>query len=512
MDRRTLAIAVIGLAGLAACEPSSQAPDASGGTRAKPKITQPHSVLLITVDTLRADHVRAYGSDMALTPAIDALAARGVLFENVIAAASVTAPSHASILTSRFPREHTIGTVNGTTRLEGGETLAERFRAAGYATAAFVGNFVLRPVIGLDRGFAVYDADLPTTEPNRSKRFERNAEATARRALAWLRTPRQEPFFLWVQFQDPHGPYTPPAAFLDATPPPAGESRDNLPALDQNSGTGGIPRYQQLAGVDRTTEYKRRYAAEVAYADHWIGRLLEAAEIAAGERGLVILLTADHGESLGEAGFYFQHGHATTPELALAPLVISAPGLAPARRSDDVHHVDVMPTALALAGLPVPDDASGLSLVPFLESGDPLPERVLFCDIGRETGAYAGDTYLRVRGSLLLWGTWAAGRADRAAGRADAAAGQANRAAGRAERTGDPPDDLLVLEGYRYDDRGWNAAPADPLLLAKVKDYLESAIEVVWIDEPSEDDKAQLRALGYLPAVTDAAQDEAFSQ
>jgi len=192
MVHRTLAIAGVWLAALAACEPAPQAPP---GTEA----AKPRSVLLITIDTLRADHVRAYGSEVAQTPSIDALAARGVLFENVIAAASVTAPSHASILTSRFSREHTIGTVNGTTRLVGGETLAEHFSQAGYDTAAFVGNFVLRPEIGLDRGFALYDADLPSAEANRPTRFERRAEATTRRALDWLRAPREQPFFLWVQ-------------------------------------------------------------------------------------------------------------------------------------------------------------------------------------------------------------------------------------------------------------------------------------------------------------------------
>jgi arylsulfatase A-like enzyme len=141
-------------------------------------------VLLITIDTLRADYVHAYGFAEQNTPAIDALADRGVLFENAIAAATLTAPAHASIMTSRYVHEHSIGSRNGDTRLEGLPTLAERFADAGYETAAFVSNVVLRRRIGLDRGFGVYDDELPSSEGNREFYFERLAEATATRALA----------------------------------------------------------------------------------------------------------------------------------------------------------------------------------------------------------------------------------------------------------------------------------------------------------------------------------------
>lgn len=475
MSRRTFAIAAAwsALVALAACDPA-------------PETAQPEAplrnVLLVTVDTLRADYIHAYGFPLENTPQIDALAARGVLFENALAAASATAPSHATIMTSRYPREHSIGAVNGGSRLEGGETLAERFRASGYDTAAFVGNFVLRPRIGLDRGFALYDAELPTRELNRERFFERDAEATTLRAIDWLRNPRPDgaPFFLWVQYQDPHGPYTPPSSYLESFPEVAGARARPLAPLDGNSGVGGIPRYQKLEGVDRVSEYLDRYAAEIAYADHWIGRLLEAAEEEGAERGTVILLTADHGESLGENGFYFQHGHATTPELARSPFVLVAPGLAPARRREAVHHVDVTPTLLELAGLPVPADASGLALAPFLASSQPIPERVLFCDIGRETSAYAGDTFLRIRGSPKLWGDWAAGRSD---------------------APGEPPESLLVVDAYRRQspEDGWTEVEPEARLLEAAKAYLMKAVPIVQVAEPTEEDKARLRALGYLP-------------
>ncbi len=144
----------------------------------------PPDVLLVTVDTLRADFVHSYGFEAETTPNIDALAARGVLFETAIAASTATVPSHASIMTSRYVREHSVGPFNGATRLEGAATLAEAFRAAGYETAAFVSNVVLKARTGLDRGFDLYDDELPVGETNRGSYFERVAGDTVERAVA----------------------------------------------------------------------------------------------------------------------------------------------------------------------------------------------------------------------------------------------------------------------------------------------------------------------------------------
>ena len=171
----------------------------------------PPNVLLITLDTVRADHIGSYGFEAETTPFIDALAERSVVFERAIAASARTAPSHASILTSRWVRYHSIGHVNGTTRLLDEPTLAEQFAAAGYDTAAFVSNPLLARRIGLDRGFDVYDDELSVSA--RSGVVERDANATSERAEAWLGAGRDKPWFTWVHFQDPHGPYTPPPPF-----------------------------------------------------------------------------------------------------------------------------------------------------------------------------------------------------------------------------------------------------------------------------------------------------------
>jgi arylsulfatase A-like enzyme len=324
---------------------------------------------------------------------VDALAARGVVFERAIAASAKTAPSVTSLLTSRWVGRHSVGALNGTTRLDGEETLALRLRAAGYATAAFIGNMVLQRRVGLDAGFDVYDDELPRREANRPGFFERTAGPTTERALAWLGGQGDRPVFLWLHYQDPHGPYTPPAPFDAYFPELVRADEEPLPLLSDDSGRGGIPAYQRFAEQRRPSEYMRRYAGEVAAFDAALGRLLAAFE----QRGRprVIAFTADHGESFGEDGRWFVHGHATTPELARIPLVLVAPGLAPGRSNELVHHVDVMPTLLELAGAPPLGDSNGLALGPYLRAGVSLPERTVFCDAGTDQAAYSADRYFR---------------------------------------------------------------------------------------------------------------------
>jgi arylsulfatase len=272
---------------------------------APPVEPRPPSVLLLTLDTLRADHLGVYGYPEPISPNIDALAARGVVYERAIAASSRTAPSHASILTSRYVRDHAVGSVNGATRLEHETTLASLLSGRGYDTAAFVSNSVLQRRTGLDKGFALYDDELPETEANRGRIFERRAPETAARALAWLDRARG-PWLLWVHFNDPHGPYDAPPH--DRHPSLSGVARGTmngqlevaLPVLEDQSGRGGIPAYQALDDLRLPRAYRARYATEIRFMDDSVGRLLAGAERAAGEAGLVIALTADHGESQGE--------------------------------------------------------------------------------------------------------------------------------------------------------------------------------------------------------------------
>jgi choline-sulfatase len=428
------------------------------------------SVLLVTVDTLRADYVHAYGFPLPNTPRIDELAARGVIFENAIAAAAVTVPSHASIMTSRYAREHSVGTLNGETRLAGDVTLAEQLQRAGWETAAFVSNVVLRRRAGLDRGFDVYDDELDAGELNRRGHFERVAERSVGRARDWLAGRSGRPFFLWVHVQDPHGPYTPPAPYLGQIGEVELRAKQTLPVLHSSVGRAGIPDYQYVAGRERPGEYAGHYAEEILYSDHWIGELVAAAERASGARGLVVALTADHGESMGEGGWFFQHGHATTPDLARVPFVLVAPGLESRRVKDIVSHVDIAPTLLELAGAAPLAAASGLSLARWLGSGDPLPERLVFCDTEGEAGAYHAGGYLRAAGSA-------------AHSRPTAA------------------DEPLRFDALEQNSEGeWRPAMIVQRQQQQLTHYLAKPAPLVAAGVMDPEHVAQLRALGYLPA------------
>jgi arylsulfatase len=266
------------------------------------------NVLLITVDTLRADHLSSYGFALETSPHIDSLAAESALFERAVAASSSTAPSHASILTSLYTRQHSIGYRNGDTRLDGEITLAEVLHREGYATGAFLGNVVLRRRMGLARGFETYDDELSDAEASRPLVFERRAQDTTLRALAWLEQVR-EPFFLWVHYQDPHGPYDPPDGYAGRFELPMDPDEEPLPLLESSLAFGGVPAYQVLPGLTRASEYRARYAGEIRYADHWIGKLLASPRA----RNAIVVLTADHGESVGERNRYFMHGTTALP-------------------------------------------------------------------------------------------------------------------------------------------------------------------------------------------------------
>jgi len=425
------------------------------------------SVLLVTLDTLRADHLGAYGHPEPVSPRFDALAARGVLYERAVAASSRTAPAHATIMTSRYVRDHTVGHRNGATQLEAEHTLARTFRDAGFRTAAFVSNTMLRRRIGLHDGFEVFDDELPDRELTRFV-YERHADKTAERALAWLESV-DAPWFLWVHYNDPHGPYTPPEAYRQFAGAAVGTvQRDDTPLepLDRQRGFRGLPAYQVLGKLRRPSEYRALYAGEVRYADEALGRLVESAERAAGSGGLVLLVTADHGESFGEEGFWLSHGYATTPDLCHVPFLLVAPGLRPGRSPELVHHVDVMPTLLELVGLDAPPSSAGLPLGRHWRTGETLPERVVFADVGTEVSAYQADRFERIR----IEGD-----------------------------VGDTPEGSR--QSYRWSPDGWTAIDDDPAqgpARARLDAYVAREAPLSFAPKVNDADRERLRALGYL--------------
>jgi choline-sulfatase len=296
-----------------------------------------YNVLLVTLDTTRADHLGCYGRASAQTPALDGLAARGVLWEHALSTAPLTTPAHASLLTGLYPPAHGVRN-NGSAPLDAAHpTLAGLLRERGYATAAFVSAFVLDRRYGLDRGFEVYDDAIePTTAAAAfGSRDSRSARAVTDAALGWLeeRDP-DRPFLLWVHYYDPHDPYQPPPPFDE-------RFRD------------------------------RPYDGEIAYVDSQLARLISAL----GARGLeprtLVAVAGDHGESLGE------HGEAAHARLVYegamrVPLILACPGVLGAgeRVEDRVASIaDLAPSLLELLGVEPPRICDGSSLFAPAEAG-----------------------------------------------------------------------------------------------------------------------------------------------
>lgn len=322
-----------------------------GASDAAAEAGAPPSVLVITIDTLRADHVGAYGYARPTTPRLDALVAEGALFETAYAPSSTTAPSHATLFTGRQPLAH--GVVRNGVALDAGiPTMASLLAQAGYRTAAFVSSYPVAAKFGLAHGFAHYDDDFGaeggTMKSTRWQRergddgaLDRVGAATVDAALAWLEAQRDgAPLLIWVHLFDPHAPYAPPPPY-------------------DTTFTSTDPSPQQQA-IDA-------YDGEILYADAQVGRLVAAFDGATGGRGLVIV-TSDHGEGLWEHG-YPGHNRGLWEEEVRIPLIVRRHGaIAPGRRvTEPVHLIDVLPTVVAAAGVAAPDGLSGVDLAAVLD-------------------------------------------------------------------------------------------------------------------------------------------------
>jgi arylsulfatase A-like enzyme len=303
------------------------------------------SVVLITIDTLRADHLGCYGYGRSTSPRIDRLAAQGALFERAYTSLPRTTQSIASILTGRYPRDH--GARGLFSSLSAANvTLAEVLHDAGYETAAVVSNMFLRPGRGFEQGFDLYD------NPQRRWDGDSAAEITST-ALAWLRgrSPGR-PFFLWVHYLDPHWTYRPGSPYATmfepaGAPPPPSLDRD----LADGRRTKGQIIFQNAltpAEVDRVV---RLYDGEIRQVDDSLGPLLDA--LGRLQPQPLVVLTSDHGESLGEHGYYFAHGEYLYQPTLHIPLIVHLPGRIPPglRSAALVQNIDVAPTILGILGI-----------------------------------------------------------------------------------------------------------------------------------------------------------------
>lgn len=307
------------------------------------------NVLLITLDTTRADYLGCYGHPEDITPSLDRLAREGTLFERCTTCSPITFPSHSSILTGVYPYVHGVRQ-NGTSRLaQVNVTLAETLRDAGYKTQATVASFVLNEQFGIGQGFDAYHDVRPGAGGN-PQRAERKGDEVCDDALAMLDALAPGPFFLWAHFYDPHFPYESPR-----TP-------DTLSPL--------------------------AYADEVTFADAQVGRLLEKLERLHLTRDTLVAVVADHGEGLGEHEEQ-SHGYFLYETTLRVGLILRWPGRIPAnqRVAAQVRTIDVAPTILELAGQPAWEHAQGVSLVPLIDGNE--------TDLGLAAYAESFDAYVQ---------------------------------------------------------------------------------------------------------------------
>ena len=336
----------------------------------EPDIDPVRAVILISCDTLRADRLGVYGYERDVSPHLDAFAKDAVVFERAYSTAPHTNPALSSLFTSRLPDE--IGVAGGNRSLMPAsiDTLAELLADAGIESAAIVSNWALRRPdarhgdVGIAQGFAHYDDRMGSTSSLREGHFERLADATADAAIAWLarRNREGERFFLWVHFQDPHGPYTPPEAYRGRYQSP--DRPGLLPPLGTTQqGHGQIPHYQILAGERRPDFYRDRYDEEIRFFDDQVGRLLNAIDTGGYADDSLLIFTADHGESLGEHNYWFTHEANLYDEEVRVPLIVRYPkGLPKPSGAELASHLDVLPSVLDAFGLPM-HPARGRSLV-----------------------------------------------------------------------------------------------------------------------------------------------------
>ncbi len=359
---------------------------------------QPAYVVLGSIDTLRADHVSAYGYARQTTPQIDRLAAGGVRFAQAFAAASWTLPSHASLFTSQLPSRH--GVQHERVALPAAATtLAETLSAAGFATAGFVSWVYVGARYGLAQGFDVYRELIDVSRLEfASGGGAARAESVIDAALGWLGSAPRQPFFLFVHLFDPHMDYAPPQPYdtLFGGDPAASDGRyASVRPYIAYLHADPPPPLPMLAR-ERITAL---YDGEIRYADDQLGRLLRALE-RRGEECIVVVLS-DHGEELGEHGSFEGHGWTLYDEVLRVPLVLRLPGAeaAGAVVEAPVTLLDVAPTVLDALGLPVPGSFQGTSLMPLIRGAAAPGGRLLFAQTqrsGTRLRAVRGERWKRI--------------------------------------------------------------------------------------------------------------------
>ncbi len=348
------------------------------------------SILLITIDTLRADHLSSYGYPRETSPVLDRLAAEGVRFEAAAVQWPKTGPSFASLFTATYPKNNGIVRKVGATVPLEFRMLAEELRERGYSTHAVVANGAVASDFNFDQGFDTF-IETWKLEPGPGGGDPSRADSVTELAVGILeRLETDRPFFLWVHYLDPHFPYEPPPPWRDRFQGDEwfdGEERVPIDPTRAKRDLASIGFGQVLDERDELAFYRARYDAEIAYNDSEVGRLLEAAAAGGRLERTLTVVTSDHGESLGEHGYYFDHGRFGFETCLRVPLIFHYPGvLAPRVDPDPAALVHLAPTLLEAAGAELADGSwmQGRSLAPRLFGQGPPGEtaRYAFSEAG----------------------------------------------------------------------------------------------------------------------------------
>jgi arylsulfatase len=352
------------------------------------------NIVLISVDALRADHLGCYGYSRDTSPFLDKLAEEGILFSNAIVQWPKTQPSMASMLTGAYPWQEAIDTTASYGLPRSLTLMSERLKKEDFSTLAVVSNYNLGKNFGFNKGFDVFieswmdeftrkkGKQIFRNRPGLVKEFT-NATLVTNQALNLLETySSEEKFFMWIHYMDTHGPYIPPKSyqnfFADWTP---GEA---IPVDD-------IPQYQRQSKPDSQEiivdpeYYRAQYDREIRYWDNELKRLISFMKKKGIYNRTIIVITADHGESLGENNYFFEHGKLPYQPCSHVPLIILAPNLRDSSKhiiEEPVGLIDLMPTLLDMLGIAKTADLEGETLLPFLLSGTGPTERAVFTRAG----------------------------------------------------------------------------------------------------------------------------------
>ena len=352
-----------------------------------PKSRELWNIVIVTLDALRYDHLHCYGYPRETTPHLDRVAARGLLFEHAVAQWPKTGPSMASMMTSTY------GSTNGVKETfcqkipRAYDLLAEILHGAGYQNFGVMANLSLSPKMNFDQGFDEGCFVVSTAVDAKSI----TAQA---KGLFGKRDPSR-PFFLWVHYLDPHAPYAPPPGYgeeFGSDPIFVSDRRPKIPvdprvkdpgaAVVENNEIGFIPAYTYLPGKDELRDYVAKYDGDIRFTDEHVGDLLDWMGAQGALEHTIVVVTSDHGESLGDHNYYFEHGRFPYDDCLRVPLIIVHPGWNPARIAAPVALLDVAPTLLEWTGLAPGWQFEGHSLAKWLSGGAREQPRPVFSESG----------------------------------------------------------------------------------------------------------------------------------